>query len=397
MRLVKAFYAVWLIAAGLASMVFGQESSILVRLEQDLKQLIEKVKPSVVTVSAHRPATLTMNEESFFSISATPNASFIDVINIGSGIVLDSIHILTHSGIVLQSDSIEIIFYNGRHARGKVIGVDHETGLAVLQTRYPFLKAATVRTHEPLAAGCTVALVGNSLGISSAISLGIVNGIHEDGMIQISTSVAAGNAGSPLFDNQGRLAGILAGRVSPIGEDYVLNEGLSLNAAALAFPAAFVIQRVRQIMYSPALEQGWIGVSAEDWPGGMGWVHISDVKQSSPAHAAGLKIGDIVFSTDKRAIQGSQMLAQLIRKCKPGQKIQFGVLRGDSTFSVSLDVGADPVMAGDGATLSYSGANARSVTPASSARRKTIQKEMILQRINSLEQELGELRSMLKK
>lgn len=373
---------------------------MLVKLEQDLKQLIDKVKPSVVTISAHRPATVTVNEEGLFALPSSPTSSFIDVINIGSGIVLDSIHILTNAGIVFQSDSIEIIFHNGQHARGKVIGVDHETGLAVLQTRHPFLKAATIRTHESLAAGCTIAVVGNSLGISSAVSFGIVNGVHEDGMIQISTSVAAGSAGSPLFDNQGRLAGILAGRVSPIGEDYVLNEGLSVSAAALAYPAAFVIERARQIMYKPDKEQGWIGVSAEDWPGGMGWVHISDVKQNSPAFQAGLKIGDIVFSSDKRAIKGSRMLAQFIRKSKPGNQIQFGVLRGDSTFSLNLAVGADPEAVSDATPLSYlsgsSDANSRLTRSASTGRPKAVQQELILQRINSLEQELSELRSMLK-
>lgn len=382
----------------------AQESSVLARMEQDLKGLIEKVKPSVVTVSARR-STAMLTGSASGSSAVSESGPFIDIINIGSGIVLDSIHILTHAGITANCDSIDITYSNGDHSRAQMVGIDHETGLAVLITRPPrgrALRPAPLRLSQRLGAGNMVALVGNAYGVSSAITLGIVNGVREDGILQISTSVAAGNAGSPLFDHQGRLAAILAGRVSPVGEDYMLNEGLSFSQAALAYPAADVVQRIQHLIYGTAGDQGWIGVSAEDWPGGMGWVHISDVKYNGPAHQAGLKVGDIVFSSDQRALRGARMLAQTIRTHKPGSGIELGVLRGDSTFSVRMAVGKEtPELASGFAVVqrnpTFNAFEAQPVAVGRGLHGSTEMKQrMLQQRMHQLERELEELRLLLK-
>jgi len=387
----------------------AQENSVLAKLEQDLKQLIEKVKPSVVTVSARRSAAMLAGHSSGSSAAVLETGPFIDIINIGSGIVLDSIHILTHASITANCDSIDITYSNGDHSRAQMIGIDHETGLAVLTTRPPAgrtLRPAPLRLSQRLGAGNMVALVGNAYGVSSAITLGVVNGVREDGILQISTSVAAGNAGSPLFDYQGRLAAILAGRVSPVGEDYMLNEGLAFSQAALAYPAVDVVQRIQRLIYGTAGDQGWIGVSAEDWPGGMGWVHISDVKYNSPAHQAGLKVGDIVFSSDQRALRGARMLAQTIRTRKPGSRIELGVLRGDSTFSVRMAVGKETPELASGFALvqrnpafnaAFDAFEARSAAAGRGLHGSTEMKQrMLLQRMHQLERELEELRLLLK-
>ena len=400
-RSLQALYTLSLLTLVVTVCGHAQEGSILSRLEQDLQRLIDKVKPSVVTVSAHRSATVTSMNESFFAPAKPEPMPFLDVINIGSGIVLDSIHILTYAGIIQNCDSIEITYSDAGHSRARLVVIDQETGLAVLQThRSGRLRPAPLRLNERLSAGSTLALVGNSAGVSSAVSLGIVNGIREDGIIQVSTLVDAGNAGSPLFDHQGRLAAILAGRVSPVGEDYMLNEGFSVSAAALAYPAAEVIQRARQLIYNTKSEQGWIGVSAEDWPGGMGWVHISDVRLNSPAHQAGLQVGDIVFSSDRRSLKGSRFLAQLIRNSKPGRSISLGVLRGDSTFTVSLAVGRDAGQSGNHASFSdftsVSSGKRSDSKPPTEIWPATMQQELLMQRINLLELELRELRTMLK-
>ncbi len=376
----------------------AQDLSVLTRLEQDLRRLVERVKPAVVTVSARQVGLTPANDNGLVNFEITPQG-YYEIINIGSGILLDSTHILTHSSVVLNSDSIEITFSSGLHRRGQMIGTDPETGLVVLQIRPVSLRPAPVRLGERLVPGCTVALIGNSLGVSPAISLGIVNGVRNDGLIQVSTNVTAGNAGSPLFDSQGRLAGILAGRLSPVGDDYMLNEGLAMSEAAVAFPAEEVMQRAHHIINRTPVDRGWMGVSAEDWPGGMGWVHLNDVKASSPAQQAGLRVGDILVNMNDRPLKGSRFLAQYIRQSKAGEKIAFSVLRGDSTFSVQVTTSEshDTVPGRTGAQLTariYSGAVLTyGEQPAS--RYVPIPQDVLLQRINSLERELYQLRSLL--
>jgi S1-C subfamily serine protease len=375
----------------------AQDLSVLTRLEQDLRRLVERVKPSVVTVSARQIGLVPASESELVSFDVNPQG-FYEVINIGTGILLDSTHILTHSSVVQNSDSIEITFNNDKHSPGQIVGHDPETGLTVLQVPSVSLRPAPLRLGERLVPGCTVALIGNSLGVSPAISLGIVNGVRNDGLIQVSTNVTAGNAGSPLFDSQGRLAGILAGRLSPVGDDYVLNEGLALSEAAVAFPADEIMQRARQIINHTPGERGWMGVSAEDWPGGMGWVHLNDVKPNSPAQQAGLRVGDILVNMNDRPIKGSRFLAQYIRQSKPGDKIAFGVLRGDSTFSVQVTtMGSQDAFPGSPLHKRVYSSAVFTYGEQTPSRYVPIPQSVILQRINSLEQELNHLRSMLNK
>jgi len=122
----------------------AQDLSVLIRLEQDLRRLVERVKPSVVTVSARQMGLGPASENELVNFNANPQG-YYEIINIGSGILLDSTHILTHSSVVLNSDSVEITFSTGKHSRGQIVGHDPETGFTVLQIPPVSLRPAPIR------------------------------------------------------------------------------------------------------------------------------------------------------------------------------------------------------------------------------------------------------------
>ncbi len=378
--------------------ITAQEISTLMRLEQDLKRLLERVKPSVVTVAAQIQLGVTQNGELSFWRRGTENPSQrpLEVTNIGSGIIFDSTHVITHVSVIWDSRNINLTLSDGREIPATLVGTDEDYGIAVLETQEKLSHAVVTSTSRPQS-GNYVTIVGNALGVSPAVSIGIINAVRNDGMMQLSANIVAGNAGGPVFDSSGRLIGVLAGFISPAK---ISTTGSYYGEPALAYPSEEIFKRAESIIREQSSSKGWVGVTAEDWPGVKGWVHISDVKPGSPAQEAGLRIGDIVVHINDERVTNAQDLAQRIRRRQPGGEITLGVLRGDSVHTIKLMIG-DSKLSKLGAPLPYLGETMSiqsfqhfDLTTPTSA---DIEQRELLMRINKMERDLMRLRSMVKK
>lgn len=375
----------------------AQDGTVLMRFEQDMHRLVEKVKPSVVTVSAQVPLLDIIHGSGNEDEQFAPDDVLIT--NVGSGVIFDSLHVITHISVVMNSDKITITTQKGQEFPATLLGVDNDYGIAVLRSSVRLRHPAVLTQSGALTPGSYVTVVGNALGVSSAVSWGIVNAVRQDGLIQLAANIPAGNAGGPVFDSSGRLAGLLAGLI-------VANEEASAENfqgdAALVFPMQEIATNARQIINSGRTESGWVGVTAEDWPGGQGWVHISDVRPGSPAQEAGLHIGDIILSLDGNSVQSSLDLARFVRRNHPGQKMALGVLRGDSTRTFTVRIGSTSQRPPQRLQEQYRSMLQRATaTPQLQqdlrAREEQQQREAeLLRRIETLEKELTELRSKVK-
>ncbi len=387
-----------LIALGILPLpLSAQDGSVLMRFEQDMRKLVDKVKPSVVTVSAQVPLLDLINGTGHEDEQFVPEDVMIT--NVGSGIIFDSLHVITHVSVVMNSQEITIATQDGGEFPASLLGVDNEFGIAVLRSKVPLHHPAALTPVGTLIPGSHVTVIGNAMGVSSAVSWGIVNAIREDGLIQVAANVAAGSVGGPVFDSSGRLAGMLAGLI--VANDQTAETDYR-GAAALVYPMHEIAANAREIIGTGRSESGWVGVTAEDWPGGRGWVHISNVRPGSPAHDAGLRMGDIIISLNGSTIHSSLELAQFVRRNHPGRVMALGVLRGDSTKTFHVKIGSNSIRPDNRMQEQYRAAvrrtkavpqNARGLRPARETNRE---QEKLIKRIEALEKELTELRSKVK-
>ncbi len=377
---------------GIAS---AQDGTVLMRFEQDMRRLVDKVKPSVVTVSAQVPLLDLIHGSGNEDEQFAPDDILIT--NVGSGVILDSLHVVTHISVVMNSQTISITTQKGREIPATLVGVDNDYGIAVLRSSVRLRHPAVLMQAGSLTPGSYVTVVGNALGVSSAVSWGIVNAIRQDGLIQLAANIPAGNAGGPVFDSSGRLAGLLAGLI--VANEDATEEDFQ-GDAALVYPMQEIAAKVRQIIGSGRTEAGWVGVTAEDWPGGRGWVHISDVRAGSPAQEAGLRIGDIILSLDGNSVQSSLDLARFVRRNHPGQVMALGILRGDSTHILNVRIGSSSKRSGITMTEQYRSVMRRvKATPQMQQGlrpREDQQSEELRRRIDALEKEVTDLRKKLK-
>ncbi|HOT98671.1 MAG TPA: trypsin-like peptidase domain-containing protein [bacterium] len=386
-----------LFSLGLLPMVAtAQDGTVLMRFEQDMRRLVDKVKPSVVTVSAQVPLLDLIQGSGGEDEQFAPDDVLIT--NVGSGVIFDSLHVITHISVVMNSENITITTQKGLEIPASLLGVDNEYGIAVLRSSMRLHHPAVLMQAMTLAPGSYVTVVGNALGVSSAVSWGIVNAIRQDGLIQLAANIPAGNAGGPVFDSSGRLAGLLAGLI--VANEDAAEENFQ-GDAALAYPMQEIAAKVRQIIGFGRSESGWVGVTAEDWPGGQGWVHISDVRPGSPAQEAGLRIGDIILSLDGNTLQNSLDLAHFVRRNHPGQMMALGILRGDSTHILNVRIGSASRRPGAGMQEQYRSMMSRvkakpQIQQGLRLREEQQRDDELRKRVEALEKELTDLRKKLK-
>jgi len=407
-RLLRAF-AILAIIAVMPTGLQSAESSSLESLQRNIHELVNRIKPSVVTVSAMMDYSVgSTGQDSPLLGSKNEKADgTILMTNIGSGIVYDSTHVITSAMIVQGSKNIVITLADGSEHVGKQVGIDTLTGVAVVSVEDTKLEPVAFMNVQHLDSGCLVLIIGNSLGISHSVTLGMVNCIRSDGMIQLSANIAAGNAGGAIFNVKGGFGGILTALISPIAGESQSGSSFIGDEGALAYPAHTIAQRVDSIIKNRVTTEGWIGVSAGDWPGRQGWIHINSVKTGGPAQVAGLRMGDIILSVNDKKFGDALELANFVKTQTPGETIKVEVLRGYQTQSLKLAIGAQPRQLQGSYALRFSESNAplsptvfgtvKMESKGQSVAAAQLNNEFLLMRIRSIEQELSVLRSMLMK
>ena len=168
---------------------------------------------------------------------------------VGTGVVIvDSGVILTNLHVVLGADKLRLRFADGTESAAKLVSVQPENDLAVLQamTLPDDLQAATMRSTGDLALGDQVIAVGYPFGIGPSVSAGVVSGLKRDyvspqgkrvltNLIQFDAAANPGNSGGPLVTMDGAVVGIVTAILNPGHERTFIGIGFAVpieNAAA---------------------------------------------------------------------------------------------------------------------------------------------------------------------
>ncbi|MDZ7374050.1 MAG: S1C family serine protease [candidate division KSB1 bacterium] len=328
----------------------AQPSGILEKLERDISYIVEAVRPCVVTVTGHRSqkaAQASPVRPSLFSFLHREEAEGLDSSEVvqlnvvGSGLVYDTLgHVVTRSTVVVGAEKIWVSFTDGHQEEAKYVGCDVQTGIAVIRVRSR-QRVSAVISENPLRPGAWVTIVGNSLGVTPSVSLGLVNGIRPDGLVQVSAALNPGLTGSPAFDSQGRLVGILTAGVAAGGEGETAFGG-PLSGTALLCPVHIVRPAVEMILSRALDTRGWVGLTVERQEAPVRGVRVVEVAPSSPAQLAGLRPGDVIVRVGPDRTQGIPELLRHLSDARPGEVLDFTVLRGGRTVRALVEVTERP-------------------------------------------------------
>jgi serine protease Do len=179
--------------------------------------------PSVLSLPAQVDAAKFDGEEQV-GIDVYKNSSAA-VVTISTGKSNGSGSIVSPEGLVLtnehvvratQTGEVMVITSNGNRYNGRVIAIDRNNDLALVQIqssdRLPALRLAD---NNGIQVGQRVYAIGSPYGLSGTLTTGILSRIGKGGDLQTDAALNPGNSGGPLLNSQGELIGVNKSILSP--------------------------------------------------------------------------------------------------------------------------------------------------------------------------------------
>jgi len=273
--------------------------------------------------------------------------------NLGSGVIISHDgYILTNHHVVEAADQIEVALADGRKAKGRIIGSDPESDLAVIKIDLPStIPAITFSRPDQAQVGDIVLAIGNPFGVGQTVTMGIVSAVKRnhlglntfENFIQTDAAINPGNSGGALVDVNGNLIGINSAIYSP--------NGGSLGIG-FAIPVSTAKKIMEQIIQNGSVTRGWVGVAVQELTpeltesfnlDNIQGVLISEVVRGSPADQAGVHAGDILTMIDnKQLLTDSSSMLETISSLPPGEVVVFKLLRNQREVVVDVKVGKRP-------------------------------------------------------
>jgi len=273
----------------------------------------------------------------------------------GSGVVVGENRILTNAHHA-HREEVGVVFADGREASGKLLGIDIDGDLAVVEVDTagaPALTWADAKTAP--AAGTPVFAVASTEDGGARVTLGAVSGVGRSfrgpggrligGSIEHTAPMAPGSSGSALVDAEGRLLGLNTQR---IGEGFYLaipaDAGLRARLEALSRGESTVRPRLGIAVAPPHVARHLRrAVGLPDRAG----VLVRGVEEDSPAEKAGIREGDLIVSAGGTPTQDADALHEALSKAGTG-KLAIGLVRGAEELAVDVDFGGPAPAKGRG-------------------------------------------------
>lgn len=264
---------------------------------------------------------------------------------VGSGFVIDSDgFLLTNHHVVDGAESIIVTFPDKREFKGKVIGSDQRTDVALVKIEgknLPFLKIGNVANTK---VGQWVVAIGSPFGLENSVTAGIVSAKGRDTgeylpFIQTDVAVNPGNSGGPLLNLDGEVIGINSQIYSRTG---------GFMGISFAIPIDEAMRVAKQLRETGKVSRGRIGVGIgevdKDVAKALGLdsavgALVGSVGKDSPADKAGVIAGDIILRFDGKKVEKASDLPRIVGETKPGSKVNMVLWRKGAEKTVSITVG----------------------------------------------------------
>jgi len=321
--------------------------------------VVKVVSPTVVYISTTKTVKRDISPFSHFFDS--PFDDFSEPFRIpkkwkehglGSGVIVSPDgYILTNSHVVEKADEIEVTLYEKGNYKGKVIGSDPTTDIAVIKIAAKELPAIKWGDSEVLQVGEFVLAFGNPYGLRHTVTMGIVSAVgranvgiapYED-FIQTDAAINPGNSGGPLVNIKGELVGINTALFSQTG---------GYQGIGFAVPSNMAESVMKQLIEGGKVIRGWLGVTIQSVTPELAkefgldkssGAIISDVFKASPAEKAGLKRGDVVLEVNGKTVKDAASLRNMVAQSRVGSNIRIKIMRENKPIVLTVTVAEPPI------------------------------------------------------
>lgn len=266
----------------------------------------------------------------------------------GSGVIIsEDGYIVTNNHVIDGASKITVRLKDGNEYKGKLIGRDSQTDLAVVKIEAKDLQAVSYGNSDELIVGTTAIAIGNPLGqLGGTVTNGIISATDRQiqlenqtmTLLQTNAAINPGNSGGGLFNDRGQLIGIVVAKAAQSNV-----EGLGF-----AIPVNVVKDVVKSLMdvgyvqgrpvlgvnvvdvNSPQLAR-YYGVSQQG-------VYIAKLTEGTKSEESGLKVGDCIIAVDDSQISSMADLTSILKGHKVGDVVKVTVSRSGKLLTANVEL-----------------------------------------------------------
>ena len=282
-------------------------------------------------------------------------------VGFGSGVIISKDgYIVTNNHVVEGVDEITVKLNDERELKGRIIGTDPDTDLALLKIEGDDFPTIPVGNSDDLKVGEWVLAVGNPFNLSSTVTAGIVsakaraigtsaaNGeaANIQSFIQTDAAINSGNSGGALVNARGELVGINAMLYSPTG---------AYSGYGFAIPTSIMTKVVSDLKQYGTVQRAILGIKGGDFTtdlqmdervteemekkmeelGVKEGILVGEVIEGGSSSGI-LKENDVIIKMDGKKLHKFSDLQEELSKHRPGDKVTLTIVRDKKEKEVSV-------------------------------------------------------------
>lgn len=282
-------------------------------------------------------------------------------VGFGSGVIISKDgYIVTNNHVVEGADEITVKLNDERELKGRVIGTDPDTDLALLKIEGDDFPTIPVGDSDALKVGEWVLAVGNPFNLNSTVTAGIVSAKARSigttaangqaasiqSFIQTDAAINSGNSGGALVNAAGELVGINAMLYSPTG---------AYSGYGFAIPTNLMTKVVSDLKVYGTVQRALLGIKGGDFTtdlqmddevvkemekrmeelGVKDGILVAQVIEGGSA-AGILKENDVITKLDGKKLHKFTDQQEALSKHRPGDKVQLTIVRDKKEKEVTI-------------------------------------------------------------
>lgn len=285
--------------------------------------------------------------------------------SIGSGFAIEGNYVVTtHTIAAGGGEEITISLPDGKEAKGKLVGSDDATDIALLKMEEGSAPALRFGDSSKCRAGSIGIFLSRSYGKLDNVNFGFVTGREEAGggdMLRLNFPIGPGESGSPLLNARGEVIGIASANLrknvriltpSALAGSHSFSYTVEApeptwgTSGSREFSYFIPAERVKAVIEDlknyGEVRRAWFGVGGEDTTIKVSatekqhGVLVKKVIDDSSALKAGIQVGDIILRCNGQPTPHFAALLAIIEKLTVGKTVEVVVRR--SGKEIELDV-----------------------------------------------------------